>query len=55
MLCHVTLWIWYCRFVVFLYIFCGGLVFMAVEQSNGKSWTVIDGWYFGIVTLSTVG
>ena len=36
-----------------LYLFLSGLVFMLLESHNG--WTVIDGWYFSIVTLGTVG
>lgn len=39
--------------VIMLYIFISGMIFMAVESNQG--WSMIDGWYFAVVTIGTVG
>ena len=44
----------YCILLVaflFIYIFCGGVLFMSLE----KGWSLIDGWFFAVATISTVG
>ena len=38
---------------LFVYIFVGGIIFMAYESDS--EWTLIDGWYFAVVTIATVG
>jgi len=45
-----------CVILLLLYIFGFGLVFTYLEQSNPNgAWTLIDGWYFSVLTLGTVG
>ena len=39
--------------IILLYIFLSGMLFMALESNQG--WSAIDGWYFAVVTIGTVG
>jgi len=43
--------------IILLYIFGFGMLFMALEkkEEEEENWTVIDGWYFAVVTIGTVG
>ena len=49
-------WAISCCMALLLYIFLWGLVFTGLEQNNPRgAWTWIDGWYFSVLTMGTVG
>ena len=51
-------WIWgtKCFMMLLVYIFIFSLILNALERDNPTgSWSLIDSWYFAILTLGTVG
>jgi len=45
-----------CVVMMIFYLFVWGLIFTNLEKNNPTyQWTYIDGWYFSILTIGTVG
>jgi hypothetical protein len=49
-------WAATCVVALLIYIFLWGLAFTMLEQGNPRgAWSFIDGWYFSVLTIGTVG